>query len=58
MLTELVGSDVYLYLELAGASVTARAAGDTPYHAGDPVKIGIDMMKIHLFDGDTGKSLV
>ncbi len=51
--SELMGNEVYLYLDYQGARLTARVAPDTASRSGDSVKMGVDTRKLHLFDPET-----
>ncbi len=51
--SELMGSEVYLYLAYGDARLTARVAPDTKSKTGAEIKVGIDMRKAHLFDPET-----
>jgi len=51
--SELMGSEVYLYLNYADITLTARVAPTTKSRTGDSVKVGLDMNNIHLFDVET-----
>lgn len=51
--SELMGNEVYLYLDYAGNRMTARVAPDTKSRSGDKIKVGMDTRKIHLFDPET-----
>lgn len=57
-LSESLGSECYLHLDFAGTSITARVPADTEIFAGDMVKMGVDINKIHLFDADTEESVL
>jgi multiple sugar transport system ATP-binding protein len=51
--TELMGAETYLYLDIAGVSATARVSPRSTAKAGDDIKIALDANKIHLFDKET-----
>lgn len=51
--SELMGNEVYLYLNYQEVRLTARVAADTKSQRGSTVKVGIDTRKIHLFDPET-----
>jgi multiple sugar transport system ATP-binding protein len=51
--TELLGAETFLYLNLEGQSLTARVDPRTTAKMGDTLKIAIDTNKIHLFDKET-----
>ena len=52
-LYELLGAEVYLYFDYAGASMTARVDPRTTARTGDHVKFALDAEKIHVFDKET-----
>lgn len=56
--SELMGSEVYLYLDYQGARLTARVAPDTKSRSGDNVKVAIDTKKLHLFDPETEEAIM
>jgi len=51
--SELMGSEVYLYINYADSTLTARVAPTTKSRTGDNIKVGLDMNNIHLFDVET-----
>jgi len=51
--SELMGSEVYLYLNYADVTLTARVAPTTKSRTGDNIKVAFDMNNIHLFDVET-----
>jgi multiple sugar transport system ATP-binding protein len=50
---ELLGAEVYLYFDLAGAQMTARVNPRTTLRTGDDAVFALDMEKIHIFDKET-----
>ncbi len=50
---EMLGAEVYLYFDYAGANMTARVNPKTTARTGDRVKFALDASKIHLFDKET-----
>lgn len=54
---ELLGAEVFLYTEIAGAQVTARVNPRTTAKAGDMVRLAFDMQKVHLFDKINEKTI-
>ncbi len=56
--SELMGSEVYLYLDYSGKKMIARVAPHTTSHTGDTIKIGFNMEKLHLFDIETEKVIL
>ena len=56
--SELMGSEVYLYLIYGKSVLTARVAPTTASRSGDDIKVGINMNKIHLFDAATEEAIL
>ncbi len=52
---ELLGAEVFLYFDLAGANITARVEPNTKVRPGDTVKYTFETEKIHIFDKETEK---
>ena len=50
---ELLGAEVFLYFDYAGAKVTARVDPRTTARTGDTVTFAFDMEKSHFFDKET-----
>ena len=50
---ELLGAEVYLYFDYAGANFTARVKPTTTARTGDTVKLALEPTKIHVFDKET-----
>ncbi|MDR2547426.1 MAG: sn-glycerol-3-phosphate ABC transporter ATP-binding protein UgpC [Lachnospiraceae bacterium] len=50
---ELLGSEVFLYFDLAEFPLTARVDPRTTARPGDTVKFAFDVEKIHIFDKET-----
>ncbi len=55
---ERLGSDQFLYGQVAGDNVTARVDPRMTVAAGDKVKLTLDPRSLHLFDTETEKSLL
>ena len=51
--TEMLGAETYLYLKVMDNNFTARVNPSSTVKAGDKIKIGVDVNKIHLFDKET-----
>ena len=56
--TEMLGAETYLYLKVMDNNFTARVNPSSTVKAGDTVKIGVDVNKIHLFDKETEVALL
>lgn len=51
--SELMGNEVYLYLDYNGVRMTARVAPDTESRTNSEIKVAINTTKMHLFDPET-----
>ena len=56
--TELMGAETYLYLNVEGFAVTARVEPTSKAQSGDKIKIALDMNKAHLFDKETTNTIL
>jgi multiple sugar transport system ATP-binding protein len=56
--TELMGSETYIYLVKGKSNLTARVAGTSKAKTGDTIKIGMDTSKIHVFDKESEQTIV
>jgi len=56
--TEMLGSETYLYLLINGINFTARVHPKSTTKPGDKIKIAFDMSCMHLFDKETEKTIV
>jgi multiple sugar transport system ATP-binding protein len=52
--TELMGNETLVFVELAGKRIVTRASGDLRLEPESPVWIKFDMTKAHFFDSETG----
>ena len=52
-MTELMGAETYLYLNVEGFNFTARVEPTSTAHPGDEVEVALENTKIHLFDKET-----
>ena len=51
--SEMMGAEIYLYLDYKGNKMTARVSPTSKARHGDTVRVAFDPHKIHLFDVDT-----
>ena len=51
--TELMGAEIYLYVNIGGAPITARVEPHSKAKPGDNIQIAFDLEKIHIFDKET-----
>ncbi len=56
--TELMGAETYLYLDVKDNKFTARVDPKTNAKPGDTIKVALDMNHIHLFDIDTEQTII
>ncbi|MGI6238976.1 MAG: ABC transporter ATP-binding protein [Christensenellales bacterium] len=59
-MTEQMGSETYLYLKAAGAEGTliARVDPHSQTRTGDNVRVAIEANRIHMFDAQTGETIL
>ena len=59
-LTELMGSETYLYLSTSGKdeNFVARVDPRTTSRGGDSIKVGFDVNRLHFFDVETEKTIL
>ena len=55
--TELLGAETFLYLNVEGFSFTARVEPTSTARPSDNIDIVIDNTKIHLFDKETEQTI-
>ena len=51
--TELMGAEIYLYVNIGGIPITARVEPTSTAKPGDSIEIAFDLEKIHIFDKET-----
>ncbi|MBQ8860557.1 MAG: ABC transporter ATP-binding protein, partial [Ruminococcus sp.] len=51
--TELMGAEIYLYVNIGGIPITARVEPTSKAKPGDNIEIAFDLEKIHIFDKET-----
>ena len=56
--TEMMGSETYLYLVIEGNLVIARVDSRNKAKIGDVVKMAFDKYRIHLFDKETEEAIL
>ncbi len=56
--TELMGSEVYVYIKYNSQRITARMSPTTSAEADKPITFAVNENKIHLFDSETGETLL
>jgi len=56
--TEVLGADQFVYGTVGGDAITARVDPNLKVSPGDRVRLGVDMRRLHLFDGPTGKAIL
>ena len=57
--TELMGAEIYLYLNVGEeGKLTARVSARSQTRAGETVKVGFDMSRMHIFDKDTERCIL
>lgn len=56
--TEPMGAEIYLYIDIEGVLVTARVNPRSKYVSGDKATLYVDTDKIHIFDKKTEKAYI
>lgn len=56
--TEMLGSETYLYLQIAGKPFTAKVNQRSTAKLGDTIKVAFDTNKLHIFDKETEVTIV
>ena len=56
--TEMLGSETYLYMVINGINFTARVHPKSTTRPGDKIKVSFDMSCMHLFDKETENTIV
>jgi multiple sugar transport system ATP-binding protein len=56
--TEPMGSEIYVYIDIDGVLVTARVNPRSTAHIGTPIDLHVDLEKLHLFDRQTEKAYI
>lgn len=57
--TELMGAEIYLYLNVGEEGrLIARVSARSTTRAGETVKVGFDMARLHIFDKDTERCIL
>lgn len=56
--TEPMGSEIYVYVDIEGVLITARVNPRSKFRSGEKATLYVDIDKIHLFDKDTEKSYI
>ena len=57
-ITELMGAEIYLYLECEGSKITARVSPKSTARPQDEIDVVFDPEYIHLFDKETEKTII
>ncbi|MDE6539090.1 MAG: sn-glycerol-3-phosphate ABC transporter ATP-binding protein UgpC [Ruminococcus sp.] len=57
-ITEMMGAEIYLYLNCEGIPLTARVSSRSTVRSGDVIQIAIDPNRIHIFDKETEETIV
>jgi multiple sugar transport system ATP-binding protein len=56
--SEVLGADQFLYGVVGADTITARVDPNLKVSPGDRVRLGVDMRRLHLFDGPTGRAIL
>ena len=56
--TELMGAEIYLYLNVGETNLIARVSSRSKTRAGDKIRVAFDMTRLHIFDKDTERCII
>ena len=56
--TELMGAEIYLYLNIGETNMIARVSSRSQSRAGQKINIAFDMSRFHIFDKDTERCIL
>lgn len=56
--TELLGSETYLHLNISGTDIIAKVSAESQAKADHIIKIGFNMSKVHIFDKESTLSIL
>ena len=56
--TELMGAEIYLYLNIGETNMIARVSSRSKSRAGDTIQIAFDTSRLHIFDKDTERCII
>jgi multiple sugar transport system ATP-binding protein len=56
--TEPMGAEIYVYIDIEGVLITARVNPRSGAHVGRPIDLHVDLEKLHLFDKKTEKAYI
>ena len=56
-ISELMGNEIYIYLNIEGTSAIARVDPSSTAEAGETIEIAFDVEKIHIFDKETERTI-
>lgn len=57
-ITEMMGAEIYLYLNCEGIPLTARVSSRSTVRPGDEIRVALDPNRIHIFDKETEQTIV
>ncbi|MBD5159187.1 MAG: sn-glycerol-3-phosphate ABC transporter ATP-binding protein UgpC [Ruminococcus sp.] len=57
-ITEMMGAEIYLYLNCEGIPLTARVSSRSTVRSGDTIQVALDPNRIHIFDKETEETIV
>ena len=56
--TELMGAEIYLYINVGETNMIARVSSRSQSRAGQKIKVAFDMSRFHIFDKDTERCII
>ncbi len=55
---ELMGAEIYLYINIGETNLIARVSARSTSRGGDKIKVAFDMSRVHIFDKDTERCVM
>ena len=56
--TELMGAEIYLYLNIGETNLISRVSSRSQSRAGQNIAVNFDMSRLHIFDKDTERCVI
>ena len=57
-ITELMGAEIYLYINIGEQNAIAKVSSRSKARAGDTIQVAVEAGRIHLFDKDTQRYII
>jgi multiple sugar transport system ATP-binding protein len=57
IVTEPLGSETYMHLDVSGLKVTGKCEGRRTVHPNEEIKLAFNLNHLHIFDAESNKSV-